>query len=132
MRPIAVVRECIKRLTAKIMCLQKKESFASFFSPLQHEVVVEGSSQLLVHHLSLLLNSHPDWVVLKTDLRNAFNSVEQSHLQPKVAKVFQDISRHAYKCMQVSALYSSTMVSMLTFCSQKKGIPLIQCYFPLP
>ena len=95
-RPIAI-GECIRRLTAKVLCLQKKESFAAYFSPLQHGVAIEGGSELLLHHLSVLAEAHPDWVVLKTDLKNAFNSVERSHLLPEVAKIFPDIYRHVHQ-----------------------------------
>ena len=95
-RPIAV-GECIRRLTAKTLCLQKKESFSSFLSPLQHGLAVEGGPKLIVHHISLLLESNPDWVILKTDLKNAFNSVSQSHLLPEVAKAFPDIYQHVHQ-----------------------------------
>ena len=57
------VGECVRRLTAKVLCLQKKESFAAFFSPLQHGVAVEGGSELLIHHLNMHLESHPDWFI---------------------------------------------------------------------
>ena len=95
-RPIAV-GECLRRLTAKVICQQKKESFTIFFSPLQHGVAVDGGSELLIHHISLLLESHPDWVLLKTDIKNAFNSVERAHLLPEVAKVFPDIYHHVHQ-----------------------------------
>ena len=42
----------------------------------------------------MLLESHPDWYILKTDIKNALNSVERVHLLPLVAKAFPDIYRH--------------------------------------
>ena len=49
-RPIAI-GESLRLLTAKTICIQKKNSFAQFFSPLQqHGVAVQGGSKLLVHH----------------------------------------------------------------------------------
>ena len=69
----------------------------AFFSPLQHGVAVEGGSELLIHHLNMLLESHPDWFILKTDIKNAFNSVERAHLLPLVAKAFPDIYRHVHQ-----------------------------------
>ena len=95
-RPITV-GECIRRLTAKVLCLQKKESVAAYFSPLQHGVAVEGGSELLLHHINLLIESHPNWVVLKTDLKNAFHSVERALLLPEVAKSFPDIFHHVHQ-----------------------------------
>jgi hypothetical protein len=60
-------------------------------------VAVPGGSELLIHHVNLLLESHPDWVVLKTDIRNAFNSVERAYLLPEVSKAFPDLAHHVFK-----------------------------------
>ena len=65
--------------------------------PIQHGVAVDGGLELLIHHISLLLESHPDWVLLKTDIRNAFNSVQRAHLLPEVKKAFPDIYHHAHQ-----------------------------------
>ena len=131
-RPIAV-GECIRRLTDKTLCLQKKESFSSFLSPLQHGVAVEGGPELIVHHISLLLESNPDWVILKTDLKNAFNSVSRSHLLPEVAKAFPDIYQHVHQMYAVSVLWFSMTGKLLTFCSPRKestkGTPLHHAIF---
>lgn len=95
-RPIAI-GECIRRLTAKTICAQKRESLATFFTPLQHGVALKGGSELLFHHISLLLESNRDWVMLKTDIKNAFNTVERAHLLSEVAKSFPDIYLHVYQ-----------------------------------
>lgn len=79
------------------MCLQKKQSFAAYLTPHQHGVATEGGSELLTHHLNLHLESHPDWVLLKTDLKNAFNSVERAHVLPELANAFPDIYPHVYQ-----------------------------------
>ena len=89
-RPITI-GECLRRLTAKVICIQKKESFNSHFQPIQHGVAVKGGTELLIHHVSLLLESNPDWVLLKTDIKNAFNSLERASLMPQVAKSFPDV-----------------------------------------
>ena len=81
----------------KGMCSQKKESFAAFFEPLQHGVAVEGASERLVHHVNLLVESHPDWVLIKSDIKNAFNSVERSSMLPQVAESFPDLYPHVFQ-----------------------------------
>ena len=133
-RPIPV-GECIRRLTAKTLCLQKKESFSSFLSPLQHGVAVEGGPELIVHHISLLLESNPDWVILKTNLKNAFNSVSRSHLLPEVAKAFPDIYQHVH---QMYAGFSPIVFNdgkIAHILRSEEGIhqgnPLDPCYFLL-
>ena len=92
-RPIAI-GECLRRVTAKVICRQKKESFATYFEPIQHGVAVEGGTERLVHHVNLLLESHDDWVLLKSDIKNAFNSIERALLLPMVKKSFPDIFEH--------------------------------------
>ena len=57
----------------------------------------DRQTELIVHHISLLLESNPDWVILKTDLKNAFNSVSRSHLLPEVAKAFPGIYQHVHQ-----------------------------------
>lgn len=94
-RPIAI-GESLRRLTAKAICNQKKESFGQFFSPLQHGVAVQGGSDLLVHHLQLLLASNPSWVMVKTDIENAFNSLDRIRLLEETAKSFPDLYEHVF------------------------------------
>ena len=93
-RPIAV-GEALRRITARIICLQKKESFAEFFSPIQFGVSTKCGSELIAHHISLSLQNNPEWIVLKTDVRNAFNSVSRCHLLEQVFQSFPDLSSHA-------------------------------------
>ena len=95
-RPIAI-GEALRRLTAKSICAQKKDSFAQFFSPLQHGVATKGGAELLVHQVQLLLEENKDWIVLKSDVRNAFNSVSRSHFLIEVARAFPDIFGHVNK-----------------------------------
>ena len=45
----------------------------------------------MVHHVQLLPDSHKDWVVMKTDAKNAFNSVKRSHLLTQVSKHFPEM-----------------------------------------
>ena len=92
-RPIAI-GECLCRVTAKVICRQKKESFATYLEPIQHEVAVEGGTGRLVHHVNLLLESHDDWVLLKSDIKNAFNFIERASLLSMVKKSFPDIFEH--------------------------------------
>ena len=77
--------------------IQKKESFNSHFQPIQHGVAVKGGTELLIHHVSLLLESNPDWVLLKTDIKNTFNSLEHASLMPQVAKSFPDVYQHVFQ-----------------------------------
>ena len=92
-RPIAV-GEVFRRITAKVICNQLKSNFSDHFSPLQHGVAVEGGSEMLVHHIQLALESNPSWALLKTDMSNAFNSVNRSNLLQQVESSFPEILNH--------------------------------------
>ena len=92
-RPIAI-GEVSRRITANCICAQMKSEFSNFFSLLQHGVSTEGGTDLLLHHIQLLLEANNDWIVLKTDAKNAFNSIHRSHLLQQVMKSFPILTNH--------------------------------------
>ena len=49
-RPITI-GETLRRLTAKIICLQLKSDLATYFASLQHGVTTPGGSEMSVHHI---------------------------------------------------------------------------------
>ncbi|XP_062499650.1 uncharacterized protein LOC134176971 [Corticium candelabrum] len=114
-RPIAV-GEVFRRLTAKTICQQKSPEFASYFSPIQHGIATPGGAELLTHHIQILLEQNPDWSILKTDVRNAFNSVSRERLLQQIAKDFPDIYPH------VKQLYGES--SKLIYVTDK-GVELL-------
>ena len=92
-QPIAI-GETWRRVTARAICFQERKEFADYFTPLQHGVSVEGGAELLVQQVQLLMENHEDWILLKTDVKNAFNSVSWSHLLNQVLITFPDIYNH--------------------------------------
>ena len=53
---------------------------------LQHGVTTAGGCNLIAHHIriQLLLEKNPEWILLNTDVKNAFSSI-RSHLLSQVA-----------------------------------------------
>ena len=49
-RPIAI-GETLRRVTAKAICLQKRDDFSDYFQPLQHGVATPSGQELLSHHI---------------------------------------------------------------------------------
>ena len=93
-RPIAI-GEVFRRVTAKCICAQTKSEFSNFFSPLQHGASTVGGTHLLLHHIQLLLEANSDWIVLKTDAKNAFNSIHRfHHLLQQVMESFSILTNH--------------------------------------
>ena len=133
-RPIAI-GECLRRVTAKVICRQKKESFATYFEPIQHGVAVEGGTERLVHHVNLLLESHDDWVLLKSDIKNALIPLKELHYCQWL-KSHVLISLSMYKgCTQNTVLLFFNREVNPFCCHLKKvfskGIPLVLFFFSL-
>ena len=80
--------------------------FSNFFQPEQHGVATECGLELLHHHIQLLLTDNPHMIVLKTDVKNAFNSIHRSHLLEQVSSCHPDIYPHV--CQMYS--HSSSLV----------------------
>ena len=78
-RPIAV-GETLRRLVGKCLCQITKGKASDYFSPHQFGVACPSGAEKIVHSLRSSIEEH--WneqdfvlVVMKIDLRNAFNSV---------------------------------------------------------
>ena len=92
-RPIAI-GEVFRRVTARTICKQKSAVFSAHFSPVQYGIATPEGAELLTHHIQVLLESNPDWSILKTDVRNAFNSVARKHLLRQIEEDLPDIYPH--------------------------------------
>ena len=79
-RPIAA-GEFFRRLVAKCLCASHTDFARAHFSGLQFGVAVPAGGERIIHRMRAQLNRHdgdPDWVTLKVDLANAFNSVSRA------------------------------------------------------
>ena len=71
-----------------------KKEFTEVFCPIQHGVSTKCGTELIVHHISLTLESNPNWIVLKSDVKNAFNSVSQDQIMEQFSLTFPDLYNH--------------------------------------
>ena len=118
-RPIAI-GEVFRRITAKVICSEKQPEFHSFFCPIQHGVATEGGVELIVHQAQALIEQHPDWVILKSDIKNAFNSISRQHMLQKVCSHFPDVYPHAFNMYgHVSSLVYTKSHSTVILQSQE-------------
>ena len=81
-RPIAV-GTTYRRTAAKICCKFYGEVVSEKFQPLQLGYGSKGGCEAAVHALSTYLNSGKGEVILKVDIKNAFNSVNRDTLLAK-------------------------------------------------
>ena len=91
---LIAVGEAFRRVAAKALCLRMRDHFSDYFSPIQHGVSTACGSELLIHHIQLLLDQNADWVVLKTDVKNAFNSISRRAVADRLASHFPSIFPH--------------------------------------
>ena len=56
-----------------------------------------SGSELLAHHIKLVLERNGDWVAIKTDVKNALHSISRKELLQQCRSTFQDISKYAYQ-----------------------------------
>ena len=92
------------------------------FSPLQHGVSTEGGTDLLLHHIQLLLETNSDWIVLKTGAKNAFNSVHCSHLLQHVMKSFPILTNHVMQMYSGSGPLIFLQNNVPVILSSQEGI----------
>lgn len=81
-RPIAV-GEVLRWLTSKCLCILTKAKAAEYFEGYQTGVACPGGSELTIHGLRDCLETHwndEDFVTLKIDFQNAFNTVSRQVL----------------------------------------------------
>jgi hypothetical protein len=99
-RPIAA-GELIRRLVAKSLCASQKVRAAEFFAPHQHGVACPAGAERVVHFVRQVCqksNQDPDFVILKVDLRNAFNLVSRKKMLEIVTEEFPEVARWAFWC----------------------------------
>ena len=80
-RPIAV-GNIFRRLAAKAICNPAIKDLSQQLQPIQLGVGVPGGCEVAAHAIRLLASSHciNKGVMVKLDLKNAFNSVRRDHL----------------------------------------------------
>ena len=99
-RPIAA-GEIIRRLVSKCLCSTQKERATTFFKPWQNGVATAAGTERVAHFVRHVANTHAevsDFVILKVDLKNAFNMVSRRKMLEIVVQDFPDIARWCYWC----------------------------------
>ena len=118
-RPIAV-GDSLRRLTARAICIQEKDSMCELFDPIQYGVATPGGLDLVVHQVQVGLEAHPDWGLWKGDLKNAFNSVSRQRFIQETAHSLPAIVPFTLLLYSRPSLLVSTRVDLKQlFCIPK-------------
>eukprot|EP00973_Karenia_brevis_P054864 7627837-Karenia_brevis.AAC.1 len=76
-RPIGV-GECIRRAINSALMADMKQSCATHFWPQQMAIGVPSGITMVVFGVRALLELHPEWAVVRLDLRNAYNEIKRA------------------------------------------------------
>lgn len=92
-RPIAA-GNILRRLASKCACALLQARARSTLGPVQVGVAQPAGAEHIVHSMRSVLASHwhsPDFVVLKVDFANAFNSISRTALLAQCRALFPDL-----------------------------------------
>jgi hypothetical protein len=80
------VRNCLRRLTFKLACFQRRNIVNSYLSPHQLGVATTLGCEAAIHTTRTFVNNDQNRgkVLLKLDFKNAFNSVQRDCILKKV------------------------------------------------
>ena len=108
-RPIAC-GEILRKLVAKAICQQEASRFRAHLCPdavagevaavTQVGVAVPGGADRVVHQTRALMELHPDWVVVKVDAKNAFNTLSRRAMLSAVRRHFPSLAPFVDLCYE--------------------------------
>ena len=119
--PIAI-ENCIRRLVSKAACLQIKKSMAEYLSPHQYGVATPGGAEMMTHLIQICLQQHPDWVILKLDAKNAFNTVSRQVILTPVAEKFPQLFPLVSKCYLQPSLLTVKVGNYTSYVHSEEGV----------
>lgn len=100
LRPVAA-GEVLRRLVSKCVCTEAKDSAKPIFSGSQFGVATPAGAERIIHNVRRLFSTRqfdPDFVVLKVDLTNAFNSISRARLLDIVRRRMPSLSSWVEWC----------------------------------
>ena len=78
--------ECFYKLACLYALSLVRSDIASILEPIQL-ALSPGGSEAVVHMLQAALDLHPDWIIISSDIKNAFNTRKRSHI---LSSLFQE------------------------------------------
>ena len=92
-------------------------------------------TELIAHHISLTLESNPNWIVLKSNVKNAFNSISRDQIMEQVSLTFPDLYNHVIqmygKPSSLVFMQGSSMVIIPSEEGVHQGDPLSPVLFAI-
>lgn len=129
-RPIAV-GTTYRRLAAKCCCKAVSETLRDYFQPVQLGFGSKCGCEAAVHALRAFITRKEGEVLLKVDVRNAFNSVDRGALLTQVKEKTPEIFNFVWQCYSTRSklLFKNNLLFSSVGCQQ--GDPLGPALFSL-
>ena len=132
-RPIAA-GEVLRCLTGKCLCSVTKIKASQFFHPHQYGVACPGGSEKIVHRLQSCIENcwgNGDFVTLKIDMHNAFNSVSRQWVLDECKEHFPELLPWVSWCYSQQPLLWHTSGVLQSADGVQQGDPLGPLLFAL-
>ncbi|KAI5645635.1 reverse transcriptase (RNA-dependent DNA polymerase) domain-containing protein [Phthorimaea operculella] len=129
-RPIAV-GSTLRRIASKICCKKVLPQLSSRFQPIQLGFGSKGGCEAAVHATRTYLENNSGEVLIKVDVRNAFNSVDRGALLREIKEFLPALFPFLWQCYAAPSnlIYKDTCIDSTVGCQQ--GDPLGPAIFSL-
>ena len=129
-RPIAI-GTTFRRLVAKICCKNISSTLTQYFQPVQLGFGSKGGCEAAVHALRTFLNQQEEKILLKVDIKNAFNSVDRGSLLSQIKHKIPGTYKFLWQCYSKPSklFFKDKLINSATGCQQ--GDPLGPAIFSL-
>ncbi|XP_062530416.1 uncharacterized protein LOC134200792 [Bombyx mori] len=129
-RPIAV-GSTLRRIVSKLCCKEVLPILSGMFRPIQLGVGTKSGCEAAVHAARTFLKGGGAEVLVKVDLKNAFNCIDRNAFLKEVKEHIPSIYPYLYQCYgnPSKLVYKENLVESATGCQQ--GDPLGPAIFSL-
>ncbi|KAG7295586.1 hypothetical protein JYU34_021841 [Plutella xylostella] len=129
-RPIAV-GNTIRRTASKICCRKMLPELSKKFEPIQLGFGTKGGCEAAVHAARTFITKGDFPVLLKVDVKNAFNSINRSALLTEIRSHANPIYKYIWQCYSKPSKLSYKNHHILSATGCQQGDPLGPAIFSL-
>jgi hypothetical protein len=122
-RPINI--DCpFHKIASHLLSFKCKEKAVEICGDFQLGNAIKGGTEVAVHTIRILLELNPSWVIIKTDMKNAFNSIPHNVVMRAVAEKLPEASTYTAFIFQepVSVIYRDNKKKLSMEVVMERGV----------